>query len=91
VGADLFYADERRDGGKDMTKIIVADWNFVNASKFRFLGAEVLSDMYMEQTGLALTQQIFLIQNLEWTNLSWMRSFAVFYSASRKKAEYYLQ
>jgi hypothetical protein len=64
--------------------------NFANVSKYRFLGDELLSNMYTEQTGLALTLQTFLSQYSEWVNLSRMRSFAVYYSASRKTAEYYL-
>ena len=33
VGAELFHADRRTDGQTDMTKIIVAFRNFVNAPK----------------------------------------------------------
>jgi hypothetical protein len=35
VGDELFHADERRDGQTDMTKVIVAFRNYVNAPKNR--------------------------------------------------------
>jgi len=43
---------------------------FAKVSKYRFLGNEVLSYIYAEQTGLALTLQTFVVQNSEWVNLS---------------------